>query len=146
MSPCFPCCNLSRKAEFQRESYWPRGFYAARAALDAEPAGGADQNFFTRFWAGLRRLVSVRRVGNVEGTANEDDLARAQVYCDLGDIAGAVMEAQAVSGPAAMPLESWIKSAEARLAVDSAVTEMNARIVQALAASAAPAQSSGPPP
>ena len=111
---------------------------AARGGLAAERESGVDGNFVARVWAGLRGLISVRRVGDLDGMTTQDRLARAQADLDRGDLAGAVMEARAVTGPAAMPLESWLKDAQARLAVNRAVADMNARIVQVLAAPSPP--------
>ena len=107
---------------------------AARASLAADQQANSGENLAARLWAQLRGLISVRRVGNVEGGTNEEHLARAQADADRGDLAGAVREAQAVTGPAAVPLDDWLKNAQARLAIDSAVLGMNARIIQALAA------------
>jgi hypothetical protein len=105
---------------------------AARAALDAERSepGG---NFVSRLWAGLGRLISVRRVGDSAGTATEDRLARAQTALDRGDLAGSVMEVRAVRGTGAVPLGPWLKTAEARIGLDRAVAGLNMRIVQTLA-------------
>ena len=110
---------------------------AARASLAADQQANSGGNLASRLWAQLRGLISVRRVGNVEGATNEEHLARAQADADHGDLSGTVKEAQAVSGAAAGPLESWLKNAQARLAIDSAVQDMNARVVQALAAAPA---------
>jgi hypothetical protein len=107
---------------------------AARAALDAERNGQTGSNFAARLWASMRRLVTVRRVGDVDGTTTEDRIARAQAACDRGDLAGAVLEVRDLGGAAAGPLESWFKDAETRLVVDSAMADMTARIVQALTA------------
>jgi hypothetical protein len=112
---------------------------AARASLAADQQASADGNLASRLWARLRGLISVRRVGNVEGGTNEEHLARAQADADRGDLSGVVKEGQGVTGPAAGPLDAWLKNAEARLAIDSAVLDMNTRIIQALAtAPAAP--------
>jgi hypothetical protein len=102
---------------------------AARAALDAMRAGAADDNFFARLWASLRGLVRVRRLGDRAGTTTEDSLARAQADCDRGDLAGAVLETRSISGTAAAPLQSWLTDADARLALDRAIADMNLRIV-----------------
>jgi len=110
---------------------------AARASLAADQQANAGENLASRLWAQLRGLISVRRVGNVEGTTNEERLARAQADADRGDLPGVVKEVQAVTGPAAGPLDAWLKSAQARVAIDSAVLDMNARIIQALAAAPA---------
>ena len=119
---------------------------AARASLDAERVDAADGNFFARLWAGLTRLVSVRRVVTVEGNTTQDRLARAQADLDNGDSAGAVMEVQGVTGAAATSIAPWLMDAQARLAADRAVAEMNARIVAALAAPSpqAPTQNARP--
>jgi hypothetical protein len=112
---------------------------AARASLAAEQQANADGNLASRLWARLRGLISVRRVGDAEGATNEDHLARAQADADRGDLSGTVKEAQAMTGPAATALDAWLKNAEARLAIDSVVLDMNTRIIQALAtAPAAP--------
>jgi hypothetical protein len=106
---------------------------AARASLAADAQANSDGNLAARLWARLRGLISVRRVGDVQGDTNEAHLARAQADVDRDDLSGAVKEAQAVKGPAATALDTWRKNAEARLAIDTAVLDMNARIVQALA-------------
>ncbi len=107
---------------------------AARAALEAERTDGANGNWLSEIWDRAKRLVSVRRIGAVNGMTNEDRLARAQAGLDRGDFAAAVREAGSVTGAAAMALQPWLKDAEARLEVDRTVADMNARIVQALAA------------
>jgi hypothetical protein len=108
----------------------------ARAALAADRQD-TNGNFAARLWTRLSGLISVRRVGDVQGDTVEDHLARAQADMDRGDLSGAVKETQAVTGPAAAPLDSWLKSAQARLAVDGAVLDMDTRIIQALAAAPA---------
>jgi hypothetical protein len=102
---------------------------AAVASLEAERVDPAGAGFFQRLWSGLRRLVSVRRIGNVQGTSNEDRLARAQDDLDKAALAAAVTEARAIAGPAAAPLASWIKDAESRIALDRAAADLRARIV-----------------
>jgi hypothetical protein len=106
----------------------------ARAALAADQQASTDGNFAARFWASLKGLISVRRIGDVAGDSAEDHLARAQADLNRGDLSGAVQETRAVNGAGAAPLRAWLRDAEARLAVDSAVQDMNARIIQALAA------------
>jgi hypothetical protein len=53
---------------------------------------------------------------------------------DRGDLPDAVMEVRGVSGAAAAPLGAWLETAEARIGVDRAAADLNARIVQTLAA------------
>jgi len=107
---------------------------AARTALDADRTNAAGGNLFARLWAGLRRLVSIRRVGNVRGTTDADRLARAQADLDRGDLSAAVTETRNLTAPATMAMAPWLKDAEAHLAVDRAVRDMDLRIAQTLAA------------
>jgi hypothetical protein len=117
---------------------------AARAALDAERTGAAGDNFFARIWASLLSLISVRRVGEVEGNATGDRLARAEAALGRGDLSRAVAEAQSVTGAGAAFLAPWLKDATARLAVDRALADIGLRIVQALAAQPPDAPSAVP--
>jgi hypothetical protein len=119
---------------------------AARAALDADRTNAAGGNLFARLWAGMRRLVSVRRVGNVQGTTDADRLARAQADLDRGDLSAAVMETRNLTPPAAMAMAPWLKDAEAHLSLDRAVSDMDARIAQSLAAPAPPSPEQQPLP
>jgi hypothetical protein len=116
---------------------------AARAALDAERVRAAGGNLFARLWVSVTRLVSIRPIGDVQGTTDADRLARAQADLDRGEVPAAVTEVQNLTGAAAMAMASWRKGAEAHLAVDRAVADMDARIAQALAAPAPPAPSGG---
>ena len=129
-----PLQSLAATGAPTRASLAARFVGAARAALDAERNIGADGNFIARLWVSMRRLVSVRRVGDVDGTATEDRLARAEAALNRGDLENAVMEVRSIEGVAAMPLQPWLKDAEGRLALDRIVADLNARIVQALAA------------
>jgi len=105
---------------------------AARDALQSDADNQAGRNPVGRVWATLRRLVNVRRIGDVEGTTNADRLARAQVNLDRGDLAAATTEAGAVTGAAAASLSPWLKNAQARLTADRAIAEINRRVAQDL--------------
>ena len=105
---------------------------AARAALQADTGSRAGQNPIGRVWASLRGLVSVRRIGDVEGNTNSDRLARAQADLDRGDLSAAVTEASAVKGAAGASLAPWLARARARLTAERAITEMNRRVAQDL--------------
>jgi hypothetical protein len=112
----------------------------ARTTLDAERKGQAS-GFFSRLWASIASLVSIRPVGSAEGNSTADRLARAGIALDKNDLAAAVRETEALSEAAASAIAPWLKDARARLEVERAVQQMDSRIVQALAA---PAQSGTP--
>ena len=109
---------------------------AARSALDAERNADA-RSLFSKFWANVLSLVSVRRVGEAVGDDTESKLARAQARLDANDLAAAAREVRNVRGVAAKSLANWLRDAFARLTLDRAVADMAARVIQALA---------GPPP
>jgi hypothetical protein len=109
----------------------------ARATLDAERKVQAS-SLFARLWASIAGLVSIRPVGSAEGNTTADRLARAEAALGRGDLAAAVRETEALSGPAAGAIAPWLKDARARLTIERAVAQMESRIVQALAAASSP--------
>ena len=105
---------------------------AARAAIQADAVSQAGQNPIGRFWANLRRLVSLRRIGEVDGSTNADRLARAQADLDRTDLSAAIAEVNALTGSAVQALEPWLKRAQARMTADRAIADMNRRVAQDL--------------
>jgi hypothetical protein len=105
---------------------------AARAAIQTETDQNAGRNPIARLWANVRRLVSVRRIGDVEGNTNNDRLARAQADLDRRDLAAAVIEVSAISSPASRAIAPWVTRAQARLAAERAIADMNRRVAQDL--------------
>ena len=78
-----------------------------------------------RAWARLADLVSVRRTGEVEGAGNEARVARAEARLAAGDLAAAVAEVSALSGPGDEAAADWLARARARLAVDEALAVLS---------------------
>jgi len=114
---------------------------AARFPKVAADALAADRRasakgWLARLWVNLSSLVSVRRVGDVEGGDTESKLARASARLRLGDLDGAVEQAQTVSGPAQSVTTSWLHDAEARLAVDRDLNALTNRLAAQLSAGA----------
>jgi hypothetical protein len=119
---------------------------AARAALDISRSTMAT-DVFSRLWANIESLISIRRVGDVAGSDTESRLARAQVRVSAGDISAAAAEVAAIPPPASQALSSWLHDARARIALDRTLAEMNVRVVHALAAAPATATAApGPAP
>lgn len=105
---------------------------AAREALQFAADTAPGPTLVGRFWSSIRRLVSVRRVGDVDGNTNPDRLARAQSALDRGDLSGAVIESEAVDGRAAAIMSAWLKNAHGRLTADRVISDLNKRVVQDL--------------
>jgi hypothetical protein len=105
---------------------------AANAALDAErSASGAD--WWTRLWANLAALVTVRPVGEVQGDSTDSRIARAELRLKAGDLPAAVAELQPITGAARTALDSWYAQAEARVKLEKSLAELNTHTAQALA-------------
>ncbi len=83
----------------------------------------------------LSSVVSVRRIGDLEGTGTEARVARAEARLGQGDLDSAVKILADVTGAASLALEDWLGDARARLAADRAVAELNERAILLLQAS-----------
>jgi hypothetical protein len=101
---------------------------AVRAGVEPAVAGWAGEAL-----ARLSRLFVIRRVnGDVAGDSADAVLARAGARLDGGDLAGAVAQLAALSGPAADAVGPWLEEARARLAADEALDEIGARAIARL--------------
>ena len=114
---------------------------ASRATLAAEfPAVAkaaladdlADDSFGERLLGKLRGLVSLRRVGDVEGDSVEARLARAETALEAGDLAKAVAQVQSLPPQTGKATEVWLKRADAHLAAERAVQQLAAHAVTLL--------------
>lgn len=91
----------------------------ARAAI--EPAG----DWLGRTLSRLAALVTVRRTGEVEGSAPDAIMARAERRLADGDLAAAVAEVEALEGAAADAAAEWLAAARKRLAAERAVAALH---------------------
>ena len=105
---------------------------SARTALAADRLASAG-GVLGKLWARTLNLVSVRRIGAALGNSTQDRLARAQADLDQGNLEAATDETRALSGVAAETMSAWQKDAEARIAVDAAIADIDSRLVHALA-------------
>ncbi|RKQ68329.1 uroporphyrinogen-III synthase [Oceanibaculum indicum] len=82
-------------------------------------------------------LVSLRRIGSVEGETPEARIARAEAAVSAGDLAAAVAELDGLPADAAAVVADWRADAEARLAADRALTRLRDHLLAGLAQPAA---------
>lgn len=82
-------------------------------------------------------LVSLRRIGSVEGETPEARIARAEAAVSAGDLAAAVAELDGLPADAAAAVADWRADAEARLAADRALTRLRDHLLAGLAQPAA---------
>ena len=77
-------------------------------------------------------VVTVRRIGDVDGASVEARVARAELRVAAGDIAAAVRELATLSGSTAAAAAPWLDEANARLAVDAAARQIYEASARAL--------------
>lgn len=107
----------------------------ARAAIDADRAASAE-GILARLWNSITGIVQIRRVGNVAGDDTRSVLARAEAALESENLERAVAEIRTLDGASVEAMAVWQTDATARLAVDRAISDMNARMTQTLAIAA----------
>src|SRR6185503_4677157 len=85
---------------------------ASRAAIAAEESA-AGANWWTKLWANLSSLITIRSTGEVSGEDTQARLTRAELRLKAGDLRAAVEELQPISGAARTALDSWFAQADA---------------------------------
>jgi len=106
-------------------------------ALDRDIRAAADEDrggdWWDRLWRGIAGLIVVRTEGEAAGNAAEDRLERALWRLRAGDLRAAANEIGALTGRAGEAASVWLGDARARLAVEDAIDQASARILQDLA-------------
>ena len=90
-------------------------------------AFGPDPDWVDKTLDRLSSVVSVRRVGEIEGDSVEAKVARAESRLAAGNLEGALASLGDLQGAAALALEVWLADARARLAADGSIAEINER-------------------
>ena len=111
-----------------------RGFPEVARRVVAAGRGEGENDWLGDILRRISDVVSVRPVGEVEGTDPGAIVARAEVRLDEGNLAGALAELKALQGPAEKEADTWSKEAETRLDAEDAVAELTGRIAAALSA------------
>ena len=101
------------------------------ATAEAQPA---DDDWGERAWARLRGLVTIRRIDAAGQSAPEAALSAAERSLAAGDLAGAVAALDPLTGPVAETARSWLQMARQRLAVETALHQVEGLLVARLGA------------
>ena len=103
----------------------------ARAVIKAEnqDSGG----FLHRTWQRVRSLVTIRRVGEIDGTETDAILARAEQRLIAGELAAAINIIEGLKGPTSAALQVWLDQAKTRLSAVLALAEMQRQAIGRLA-------------
>ncbi len=115
------------------------------AAIVAAQRTDQAQGWSERLLANLANLVSIRRVGAIQGQDVEARVARAEVDLHAGDLVRAVAEVNALKGSARAAAGDWLDEARGRLAVDRDARLLATQVVASLTAPPT-AQESQPAP
>lgn len=109
------------------------------AMLRATPLPAVNESWTKRFWAKLKSLVVIHRVGRdgtpPDATVAAIDSARGDLAQD--DLAGAVSAVEAAPAPAHAAAQSWLKTAHQRLDAEATIAAAMQDVTTALAAPAA---------
>jgi len=101
--------------------------------LTAERRAGRE-TFYERIVGSALSIITVRRVGDVEGDTVEAIVARIETRLAQEDLAGALSEAKLLTGPAAEVAATWVGDVEARQQTDLLVRDLSARVLAHVAA------------
>jgi hypothetical protein len=102
----------------------------ARAVLRADKSKG--DSFLARTWQRMSALVTVRRVGEVEGPETDAVLARAERRLASDDLGAAVKIMDGLAGPAGDAARAWLDRAKTRLGAEGALAEMQSQAIAGL--------------
>jgi hypothetical protein len=92
-----------------------------------------DSWWWERMWTNFSSQITVRKVGDQPGDDARAILGRAEQELKEGDLRGAVDEVAKLTGKPAEAAQSWRQEAEARIALDRMVTDINGRLLAEIA-------------
>jgi hypothetical protein len=124
-----PLANGSDSIAALRQSFQPVARAIVTAGKNDEAGSWVDKAV-----ARLSSIVSVRRVGDVQGDSTEAHVARAEAALNNNRLDVAVAELKPLTGTAAQAAAAWLAKAERQLAAMAAADRLQALAAQRLAA------------
>ncbi len=104
-------------------------FSAVARRIVTHGQGADDEDWLAGVKRRVSGLISVRPIGSVEGESPAAVVARAEVALAADDLAGAVRELSVLQGPAVAAAGDWQTGAEARLAVQTALSQLGRGLI-----------------
>lgn len=104
--------------------------------LDAERAASND-GVWQKFLSNAKKLVTLRRTGEIAGDDTDAVLARMEERVKRGDLSAALAEAKGLQGAAAEAAGPWVKDATARVTTTDLLAALTANVTKRLQAGAA---------
>jgi hypothetical protein len=99
--------------------------------LDAERAA-SDDSIWQRFVSNAKKLVTLRRTGEIAGDDTDAVLARMEERVARGDLSAALAEAKALKGRAAAAAAPWVTDATARVTTSDLLAALTADVTKRL--------------
>jgi hypothetical protein len=104
--------------------------------LDAEPA---DASVVDRLLTGAKSIIRVRKVNHAPGdTSSEAVIGRMEAGLKDGRLADVITEGKKLAPKVVTPAQGWLKRIEARHAVDTSLTGLEAQLKTSLTGSSEP--------
>lgn len=91
-----------------------------------------DSDLRTQALAWLHSLVTIRRIDGAPQTGQEPAMNVAEGALVRGDLSGAVSALQTLSGPKSGAIQSWLQTAQQRLAAEAALAHLQQLLVARL--------------
>ena len=104
----------------------------AKAVLLAAQASGSG-SIIDRIWDNAKGIVTIRKVGYVEGADVEAVVARMESKLQTDGLAGAVEEAKGLSGKSLDAAKSWLDAANARLTAERLLSALKSKVLEEVA-------------
>jgi hypothetical protein len=104
--------------------------------LDAERAASND-GVWQKLLSNAKKLVTLRRTGEIAGDDTDAVLARMEERVKRGDLSAALAEAKGLQGAAAEAAAPWVKDTTARVTTTDLLAALTANVTKRLQAGAA---------
>ena len=102
-----------------------------RTVMKADKKGG--DGFFERTWQRVGSLITIRRVGEVDGKETDAILARAERRLVAGELAATIELMESLRGPASVAARAWLDRAKTRLRAEHALADLQSQVIAGLA-------------
>jgi hypothetical protein len=106
------------------------GKLSGRIGPAVAPPVGSDLGAEALAW--LRSLVTIRRIDAASQTGREPAMNVAEDALVRGDLSGAVSALQTLSGPKSEAIQSWLQTAQQRLAAEATLAHLRELLVARL--------------
>ena len=103
----------------------------ARAVMKADKKEG--DGFLQRTWQRVGSLITIRRVGEVDGEETDAILARAERRLIAGELAATIELMESLRRPASVAAQPWLDRAKTRLRAEHALADLQNQVITGLA-------------